>query len=57
MGRGASPLPIPHPLEKFLFKKSDNVCEFKGGCPVNGMASEKSNAKNWGPLIYFTVLF
>jgi len=29
---GASPLPIPHPLEKFLFKKAnDNVCELKGG--------------------------
>ena len=33
--------PIPHPLEKFLFKKeNDNVCELKGGCPVNGIASE-----------------
>jgi len=31
-GKGASPLPIPHPLEKFLFKKeNDNVCELKGG--------------------------
>jgi len=40
-GEGASPLPIPQPLEKFLFKKeSDNVCEFKGGCPVNEIASE-----------------
>jgi len=39
-GEGASS-PIPHPLEKFLFKKeSDNVCEFKGGCPVNRIASE-----------------
>jgi len=28
---GASPLHIPHPLEKFLFKKeNDNVCELKG---------------------------
>ena len=37
MGRGH----IPHPLEKFLFKKeSDNVCEFKGGGPINGIASE-----------------
>jgi len=38
---GASPLAIPHPVEKFLFKKeNDNVCELKGGCPVmemNGM--------------------
>jgi len=34
---GASPLPI----EKYLFKKENaNVCEFKGGCPVNGIASE-----------------
>jgi len=31
-GEGASPLPIPHPLERFLFKKeNDNVCELKGG--------------------------
>jgi len=30
-GEGASPLHIPHPLEKFLFKKeNDNVCELKG---------------------------
>jgi len=29
-GEGASPL--PHSLEKFLFKKeNDNVCELKGG--------------------------
>jgi len=29
---GDKPLPIPHPLEKFLFKKeNDNVCELKGG--------------------------
>jgi len=42
-GEGASPLPIPHPLEKFLFKKeSDNVCELEGGCPVNGIASENT---------------
>jgi len=40
-GEGASPLPIPHPLEKFLFKKeNDNVCELKGGRTVNGIASE-----------------
>jgi len=40
-GEGASPLPIPHPLEKFLFKKeNDNVCELKGGRRVNGIASE-----------------
>jgi len=40
-GEGASPLPIPHPLENFLFKKeNDNVCELKGGRPVNGIASE-----------------
>jgi len=31
---------IPHPFEKFLFKKNDNVSELKGGCPVNGIASE-----------------
>jgi len=37
---GASPLPIPHPLEKFLFKKeNDNVCELKGGVQY-GIASE-----------------
>jgi len=36
-GEGACPLPISHPLEKFLFKKeNDNVCELKG----NGIASE-----------------
>ena len=36
MGRG-----MPHPLEMFLFKKeNDNVCELKGGCLVNGIASE-----------------
>jgi len=40
-GEGASPLHIPHSLEKFLFnKESDNECEFKGGCPVNGIALE-----------------
>jgi len=40
-GEGASPLPIPHPLEKFLFKEeNDNVCELKGGRPVIGIASE-----------------
>ena len=39
-GEGANPLPIPHPLENFLFKKeNDNVCELKGGFPVNGIAS------------------
>jgi len=33
--------PIPHLLEKFLFKTgNDNVCELKGGRPVNGIASE-----------------
>jgi len=35
--------PPPHTplLEKFLFKKeNDNVCELKGGHPVNGIASE-----------------
>jgi len=32
---------LPHPLEKFLIKKeNDNVCELKGGCAVNGTASE-----------------
>jgi len=31
--------PIPYPLEKFLFEKgNDNVCELKGGRPVNGIA-------------------
>ena len=40
-GEGASPLSISHPLEKFVFKKeNDNVCELKGGRPVNGIASE-----------------
>jgi len=39
MGRGQAP--SPHLLEKYLFKKeNDNVCELKGGCPVNGIASE-----------------
>jgi len=38
---GASPLPIPHSLEKFLFKKeNNNVCELKARCTVNGIASE-----------------
>jgi len=38
---GASPLPIHNPLENFLFKKeNDNVYEFKGGRPVNGIASK-----------------
>ena len=42
-GEWASPLPIPHPLERFLFKKeNDNVCELKGGRPVNGIAAELS---------------
>ena len=32
--------PPPHTPEKFLFKKeNDNVCELKGGCPVNGIVS------------------
>jgi len=45
-GEGASPLPIPHCLEKYLFKKeTDNVCELKGGCPVNGIASENPMQK------------
>jgi len=36
MGRGQA-----HPLDNFLFKKeNDNVCELKGGCPVNGIAPE-----------------
>ena len=40
-GEGACPLPILYPLEKFLFKKeNDNVCELKGGRPLNGIASE-----------------
>jgi len=40
-GEGTTPLLIPHPLEKFLFKKeNDNVCELKGGCPINGIALE-----------------
>jgi len=38
-----SHLPMPHPLEKFLFKKeNDNACELK----VNGIAEGTSNAKN-----------
>jgi len=49
MGRGAC-LPIPDPLEKFLFKKeNDNACELKGGCPVNGIASELPTQMQWGP--------
>jgi len=41
MGRGQAFSPYPNPLEKFLFKKeNDNVCELKGWCPVNGIASE-----------------
>jgi len=48
-GEGAC-LPIPHPLEKFLFKKeNDNVCKLKGGCPVNGIASELPTQMQWGP--------
>jgi len=40
-GEGACPLPIPYLLEKFLFKKeNDNMCELKGGRPVNGIALE-----------------
>ena len=36
MGRGQATL-----FEKFLFKKeNDNVCELKGGCPINGIALE-----------------
>jgi len=36
---GASPLSIPHPLERFLLKKENGV-RVKGGRPVNGIASE-----------------
>jgi len=33
--------PYPTPVERFLFKKeNDNVCELKGGRPVNGIAAE-----------------
>ena len=40
MGRGKPPSHT-QPLEKFLFKKeNDNVCELKGGRPVNGIALE-----------------
>jgi len=49
-GKGASPLPILHPLDKFLFKKqNDNVCELKGRCPVIGIASELPTQMQWGP--------
>jgi len=38
---GDKPPPHTPPLEKFVFKKeNDNVCELKGGRPVNGIASE-----------------
>ena len=37
---GGKPPPHTNPLEKFLFLKNDNVCKLKGGCPVNGIASE-----------------
>jgi len=50
-GEGASPLPILHPLEKFLFKKgNDNVCELKGASSKRNCI-ETSNAKN-GDLYY-----
>jgi len=57
-GQGACPLPIPYLLQKFLFKKeSDNVCEFTGGCSVNGIALElpmqRTGASN---LLYCIVL-
>jgi len=37
---GDKPPPHTHLLEKYLFKKENDVCELKGGCPVNGIASE-----------------
>jgi len=50
-GEGASPLTIPHILDKFLFEKeNDNVCELKGGRPVNGIAWEL-------PMFTFIVFF
>jgi len=54
-GEGASPLPIPHPLEKFLFKiENDNVCELKGGWrPVNGIASELPVQRRGTFIVFF----
>jgi len=50
-GEGASPLHIPHPLEKFLFKKgNDNLCELKGASSKRNCIGT-SNAKN-GDLCY-----
>jgi len=50
-GEGASPLPIPHLLERFLFKKeNDNVCELKGASSKQNCIGT-SNAKN-GDLYY-----
>jgi len=46
-GEGASPFPVPHPLENFLFKKENDVCELKGGRPVNGIASELPMQRIW----------
>ena len=52
-GRGKLPPHTPL-LEKFLFKKeNDNVCELKGGCPVNGIASELPGTFN---LLYYVFL-
>jgi len=55
MGRGqARPLPIPHPLEKLLFKKeNDNMCELKGGRPVNGIASELPMQRRGTFIVFF----
>ena len=48
-GEGARPLLIPHPFEKFLFRKeNDNVCE------RNCIGT--SNAKNRGPLLRFLTM-
>jgi len=43
-----------NPLEKFLFKKgNDNVCELKGGRPVNGIASELPMQKIGTFIVFF----
>ena len=46
-GEGASHLSIPHPLERFLFKKENdnNVCKLKGASSKRNCIGT-SNAKN-----------
>ena len=56
MGRGLAPSPYSTPMKIFLFKKgNDNVCELKGGRPVNGIASELP-MQRIGTLIVFLTM-